>query len=592
MLKRQGRCVAVYAVTAAAVGFLFGFNAGPAAPGPSSSALRAVAAESTIPDGWDADAALTSTGFKCSAGRGRPWAIVHDADYDLRTLRVTEKWLPNHKRVLPVLLSRGWSVVRVGMPGIAAGHHVASALDDACSGARERCLALDCDLLARLPFTQPTCGASCAAQPSASLSAARNAAALLAVACGASHVLEASSSMLSSGTLSDAELLDPTAAAWAAGAPSWRARMAGAGNVKVMAADEPASGGFVHVLAHLGEPILFSRGLPGARIPNVTMSVMDLRAPMGEQAPFVPIHVFVPDGTPDASAAARAARQGYFPRKPQQDYSTRRDKHWLFPGSVTPYGQETLVRTLNPGSVAPYGALATLYSREALWALFLRPGSCRAAEGIWGAEALRSLVTEAILHMAGSTVAWVGGRQGFYRPVAPVTDLEILAEAAADLTIERVAAALVTAVRAALLEGPRFEARSLPAAFDYVLGVLERAKVLPAEATGGLRRWATDLKRLGYELDGMFARAGTAGAGAPFLTPMTVCSAEPNRTEPPTHRVRAAMCINGEAQYYDSAIASIHTLRPYFPDDNREGLGAGVSWVEPNCVSNVLLAWL
>ena len=593
-MKRHGRRHAAIVLAAIVGGFFCGFNVNGVLPEASSEPegrekptrktqsfrfsgelLRntgpVVEEQTAIPEDWDADAVLSASGFRCSAGRGRPWAIVHDADYDLRTLLVTQKWLPHHSHALPTLLSRDWIIVRIRMPGVAPGYRALADADSACAGAPHRCLFLSCDLVDKLPFpwasacSGTACGNDAASHPESMVAATRNAAVLLAASCGASHVLELSSSMLSNPAILDESLLDPTASAWqAGGSPSWRARMAGMGNVKGMAADEPASGGFVHTLAHLGEPVLFPRGLPTARVPNVSMSVLDLRAPMGDLPPAVPIHVLVPDGTPDVAAISRAMRRGAFPRKPLRDYSTRRDKEWLFPGSVTPFGHEMSVRTVNPGSLAPFGAVLTLYSHDALWAMPIFP-VCGSAEGIWGAEALRSVIAQAALHLMGATTAFVGGRQGFYRPFAPVTSVELLSEAAADISIERYAAAIVPELRSALLDWPQSGPLGWHEALDVVLSAMDSANALPAGVASGWRRWLADLKRLRYA-SGL--ADGVLDAPAPFLTPMTICSNATPASKPRLQRVRAAMCITGEAQYYDSAIASLHTLAPYFPDDN------------------------
>lgn len=490
-------------------------------------------------------------GFSCVAGMDRPWAIVHDSDYDLRALRVQKKWVPDFDPAIPVLLNRSWSVIRVSNVDLASA---TSSSDMACASAAERCLALSCRLLSKLSYPRSACEEPCVSTHNTSMHFARNAAALIAAACGASHVLELSSSILLNASAPDELHLNPTAAAWAS-APSHRARMAGAGNFKVMSSDEPASGGFVHALAHLGEPLLFARGLPAARIPNVSMSVLDLRAPTDEHPPAVPIHVFVPDGTPDVSASVRALRRGLFPRpRPSPE--------------VPP-----LVRALNPGSISPFGGVATLYSRDALWALFLLP-SCQCDGGVWGSEAVRSIIAQATLQLAGATIAFVDGRQNFYRPFAPVDTRDLQAESLADGAIDAAAAVLVPSLREAIASGSPHEASDALAptsALEFVMADLTSNGALQqsARASAALEMWLQNLRHQDYAMPQLYS----LGRHKPFLSPISLCKSPddtplPSRSALPRHRVRAAMCITGETQYFDGAVSALRSLRPYFPDDN------------------------
>ena len=487
-------------------------------------------------------------GFSCVAGMDRPWAIVHDSDYDLRALRVQKTWVPEFDPAIPVLLNRSWSVIRVSNGDLASAP---GSSDMACALAPEHCLALSCTLLNKLSYPRSACEEPCVGTRTPSTNSARNAAVLIAAACGASHVLELSSAILLNASAPDTLLLNPTAAAWAS-APTRRARMAGAGNFKIMAADEPASGGLVHALAHLGEPLLFARGLPVARIPNVSMSVLDLRASTDEHPPAVPIHVFMPDGTPDVSAPVRALRRGLFPRpRPTPDFPP-------------------LVRALNPGSISPFGGIATLYSRDALWALFLLP-SCRCDGGVWGSEAVRSIIAQATLQLAGATVAFVDGRQNFYRPFAPVDTRDLQAESLADGAIDGAAAVLVPSLREAIasLHEPS-DALTPVSALDFVLVDLTSNGALQHSAPTALDVWLQSLRRQDYFMPQLYS----IRPDKPFVSPISLCkrpaSATPSPSARPRHRVRlgAAMCVTGETQYFDGAVSALRSLRPYFPDDN------------------------
>ena len=281
---------------------------------------------------------------------------------------------------------------------------------------------------------------------------------------------------------------------------------------------------------------------------------------MSENAPSSLISVFIPEGTPDISATARSHFRGLFPRK--FSHSSARI------GSSPPLGEFLRVNVLNPGSIALFGGISTLYARDAFGLMFL-PSSRHSIGGVWGSEALRSLIAGATLHVAGATVAFAAGQKTFYRPFAPVTMSEHSSEAIADHVIERVAAILVAKLREMFLDKPRVEPMSLQAAQDYVISVLIVADVLPSGYAAELLRWSADLDRIGYKPQSVPVSPNDPPA---FLTPLQLClpqkisSALPPK--PPVHRVRAAMCIKGEGYNMEGGAFAINTLRPYFPDDN------------------------
>lgn len=571
-----------FALHALTVGPTAGLPSLQAAPRPferrSISVNSPIAPASGVPPAWNPGEALMSTGFQCVDGRDKPWAIIHESDYDSRTLRVMWKWVPEYRAALPELLTRGWWVVRIGPSQSQPSHESSSARtrsDEACLAAPASCLHLTSDVLARLPFPCPSCGAS---HDTATL-AARNAAALLAAACGASHVLELEASVMINVSVPVTYLLNPTSAAWAAGPAGLRDRMAGAGTVKIVAADEPPSGGFVHALAALGEPLLFARGLPVARVPNVSMSALDMRAPMDELPPAVAIHVFVPGGTPDLSAATRAFFRGQLPRRV---YATRNKV--INPGSEPPLGNALHVRALNPGSFAVFGGVATLWSREAFGVMLLPPASaCTPEVGVWGAESARSLVATATLHLSGATVAFVGGLQPFYRPFAPVTTAELLAEAATDVLIEVTAGVLVPAVREQLADPAQGFPLDTAAASDAVTAALLAAGALPLESVHEWQRWSADLSGVGWlpMPPEKQSRARQGGRSGLFTSPLGLCN-DPIAAPPAVHRVRAAVCVTGEVHNIDSLVSALGGLDPYFPGGNMHVFFFGAAFLMPH----------
>lgn len=490
------------------------------------------------------EAAIGQRGFKCqpsiASDAEHPWALISMDSYSSRALSTRN--VSGFEPVTQWFLSQGWHVALLNT-GEAESDNGAAA---ACAASSGHCIVVDTALVDALPFASAV-HLDGPAAPLLSAVSLRNAAALLAVACGATVILEASACVLvhTNTSTPPGQLLQPPV-------PSWnpevdRGSLAGDGPVRVAASDDVSlSRGFVHVLAHFGHPRLFARGTPASLAENMTYTPIDSRAPMSDAAPPW-VHAHVPLGTPDVTAAVRVLRRGSFPTS-----------------HVLP-GRRTVL--LNRGSFAPYGGVATLYRREAFWALLLPLPTRGSAH--WQsrhAEAVRSIWAQAVLQRAGATVAF--SDRSFYRAFAPPTSAELAAEAAAEADVETAAAALQPALRAGGGVGV-----PPPPLEDVGAAMLDAARKLVAAGSwtvldvAALENWMADLTAVGYALPPAVQR--DASAAAPLFAPINIRRAAGPFNTAVRARVRGAVCVTGQVDVSNEGYAqSLPFYRKYFPGDN------------------------